>query len=545
MLAQEVPMEDVDRILYGEKEKSDSVESNYSTPNNSNQEQPEQRLLRQRGLKEFTLEKRPYYKRPVVQIGFVLLVGFPMTWFLLSIFNPGSNVQPEKAEADPLEQENEQLKSSLNKARQQIDDMNFSEALEAQSLELVKPVSAEPEPAPAPAPQKVAQPSRPVAQPVVYRQPQTVPVVQVQPAVVEPEVDPYEQWLAQAKRGYSASSLEKIPARPVVAAASGQPNPVSSTEEVPEVLSSPENSQAAVVPDSSATATATARVLTKNQTLFDDSRWRAVRNGKTLGNNAYLRSRFDRGRELLSNQAQLVGTRHNSESGVNSSTARGEELGTVGVVQNPVTPKVPEPNKLLDIGAYAEATLADGIAWTEASNRNRKYILYLEEGFENSGGIQVLPKGTRLIAQVTQVDRSGLFLMEVIEIVFDFNQPKLSVPAGTLEIVAEDGSPLKAKIKQKRGDDFWSNAGAIIAPGIEKALDNTDSLLVNDGDRSIIRANGNDNPLASGISGVAEGASTVFTERMRRARNQSVVSYFEFEGERTVRIRVNEDFLLP
>jgi len=149
-----------------------------------------------------------------------------------------------------------------------------------------------------------------------------------------------------------------------------------------------------------------------------------------------------------------------------------------------------------------------------------------------------------LIAKISEVSSAGLFFMEVTHIVKSFDEPKIPVPQGTLEIVSKDGSPLKAEVKQKGSSDFWTSAGAIIAPGIERALDDADSLLVDNDSYSVVSRN--DNPLTSGLSGVAEGASDVLSDRMRnRSNRNSVVPYFQFDGDQTVRIRVNEDFLLP
>ena len=432
--------------------------------------------------------------------------------------------------------------------------------MEAQEIELIKPVEEEPEPelepepkiAPAPVQQPPRPRPRPVAQPVVYRQPmRTAPVVVERRPIVEPveEIDPMARWLAQASRGYSVSSLEKVPYRSATRSSfnttpTNEPNQEIESQNLPSV---------AVVPSS--TQERESRLVTSPDNdrgeLYAQSRWQQIREQKTLLGDEQLKERLNRGQTILAERRQVIAKTNSRKSPppprqvVNPQTIATTEVAQVTAQRETVR------HRLLDIGSYAEADLADSIAWTQSeSSSNRKYILYLRAGFKNSGGIEVLPPKTRVIARITKVSRAGLFSMEVTHIIQSFESPKIVVPPGTLEIVSENGSPLKAEIKQKGSSDFWTSAGAIIAPGIEKAMDSVadsaESVLLNDGDRSIISTNGDSNPLASGISGVAEGASNVLSNRMRsRSNRNSIAPYFQFDGDQTVRIRVNEDFILP
>ncbi|CAA9571891.1 hypothetical protein AVDCRST_MAG81-1714 [uncultured Synechococcales cyanobacterium] len=209
------------------------------------------------------------------------------------------------------------------------------------------------------------------------------------------------------------------------------------------------------------------------------------------------------------------------------------------------------PNRLLDIGSSAEAILLNGIAWTSdgpEQTRNFKYLLRLESGFKNQLGIEVLPKGTSLIAQMTAKSDSGLFSLEVTDIIRGPNRQKVPVPNGALQVLAEDGSPLKADLEKKGGRRFFANAASILVPGIERAMDSVansaDSLILDDGDRSLIRSSGSSNPLASGISGLANGASRVVGERLDRSTTDTSVPYFKFPGGKAVRVFVNEDVQL-
>jgi hypothetical protein len=211
----------------------------------------------------------------------------------------------------------------------------------------------------------------------------------------------------------------------------------------------------------------------------------------------------------------------------------------------------PNPNRLLDIGSTAEAVLADSIAWTSdgpEQNQNLNYLLRLESGFKNQLGIEILPKGTTLIAQVSGKADSGLFSMEVTDVIRGPNRQKIPVPKGALQVVAEDGSPLKAGL-EKKGRRVLANAAAILAPGVERAMDSVansaERLILKDGDRSLIRSSSDDsNPVAAGISGLANGASKVVTERLEPPKTDTAVPYFKFPGGKTVRVYVNEDVQL-
>lgn len=204
----------------------------------------------------------------------------------------------------------------------------------------------------------------------------------------------------------------------------------------------------------------------------------------------------------------------------------------------------------LDIGSSAEAVLQNGVAWTQNSPQlNRKIVLRLSEGFKNSSGQQILPKGARLIAQVTEASGSGLFAMEITDILRGERGEKIPVPPGALQVMAEDGAPLKASLKRKGGRSFWSSFGSILAPGVEDAMDavagSADSLVLQEGDRSIIRTSGGDrNPLAAGISGIASGAATVFSDGLQDTPEDRALPYFQFDSGKSVRVFVNEDIPL-
>lgn len=546
MLLKDVPIEEVNRILYGE-DKTD--ENEKDSPRKQNE-----RLLKQKKLKSFKLEPIPYYKKPLVQITFVGLCGFPLIWMLMSAFTNGSSPKTEKVESLE-EKEKEELKTSLDEAQRRIQELTIAQALQTQETEVVLPEETEEEgekdeTAEMPKVVKSSAP-QPVAQQVVYRRttnerPKVTPR-RVEPEVIEekePEIDPMEEWLAQTQRSYSVSS------RLQAAKNREQSNPLVSLKP-PDRVKVASNIEVGIEDRVTEPQMEVAtRPINKQIELLDNNYLRKATREKTLWSDRELRSRLELGEQVEAPEVKLVAIDPSKLVTQNGELILRKEAKVKEAVQREIKPgNSKDINNLLDIGSFGLATFSEGIAWSEASSlNNRKYVLHLKEGFKNSADIEVLPKGTRLIAKITQIGRTGLFSMEVTQIISNLEEPIISVPSGTLEVIAKDGLPLRAKLKQTGSSDTLSNLGAIVAPGIEEAFDSladsADSLLLNDGDRSIVRSDGRRNPLASGLSGVANGASEVLKAQIDSRNNQSNsrISYFQFEGGQTVQIVVNENF---
>ena len=492
--------------------------------NNEENKKPEQRLLRERGLTTDTAENDPdldpappFYKRPLIQIAALVAVVAPFSWVLISSFGnstPQAPADSNEAEADATEERIQNLQNKLSEERQKNKNLTIEKGLQTQKIEVIPvepeqgPSQAQPASQPAPAPKApvpqaaptpvrapqpapprtVAAPApRPAPQPVVYTpapRPQPPPASQkvVKPQVEpEPDPEPIEQWLAQANRGHYIAQGD-VPYRTA-------PQPTAQT--VAYTAPSP-----------------------------------------TQGD---------------SSNSQLPTI--NVSPTIASTTSQSLPSAPTPSFNSPSLPSLDaDPSQILDIGSSVEAVLESSIAWTEQGvPPNRQYLLRLEEAFTNTEGVEVLPEGTRLIAQISETSNSGLFFMEVTAILD--NSERISVAPGVLQIASEDGSPLKADLKQKGGPGFWDNFGAIAAPGVERAFDSlsdsADSLTLSDGDRSVIRTSGGgDNPLAAGISGVASGASEVFSSQLENQRAERVVPYFQFKSGETVRIMVYDDLQL-
>lgn len=198
----------------------------------------------------------------------------------------------------------------------------------------------------------------------------------------------------------------------------------------------------------------------------------------------------------------------------------------------------------LDIGSVGRAELKNGIAWTQGGPAdNRKYLLTLNEPFHNTQGEEILPSGTRVIAEITNASGAGVFFMDVIQILTE--NGSYPITPGAMQIISHDGSPLKAELRKLEDNRFWQDFSAAVAPGVERAMgslaDSSESLVLQ-GSRSVITSsNGNSNPLAAGVSGVASGVSQVLTDRMRDKSQVQAVPYFWFPSGATVQIVVYDD----
>ncbi|MDJ0647136.1 MAG: hypothetical protein QNJ60_00380 [Xenococcaceae cyanobacterium MO_188.B19] len=557
---QEISLQEANEVLF------DGEEGMKSNEDSSDLKKSDERLLQQKIVQDFTLSSVPYYKKPSVKMGSIILIGCPLIWLVWSAFSTSPQAA-EKQEENPYSQENEQLLASLEEARQQLEEMNIQRSMAHQQkdIQLIEPVESAPakketesQQSPQPAPVRVArvtQPPRPAPRRQAVRRTPVVPVVQKE---IIPEIDPMTEWLAQADRGYSRTSFNKPNSETLVASSIPIPPPpttlIRSERHLPP-LSTVEPSTAETT---IAANTREIRRIPKTP-LLNESRLTSIRKQQSLFNDDQLRARLNRGGEILARGNDSLLTQafeFQKQIGENGSSTENSEVLIPQArsarrikrkkrTESEQTHSRSNSTKVLDIGSFAKATLVEGIAWTQESfNQDRKYILYLESGFENSRGIEVLPSGTRLIAQIERVSSSGLFTMKVTHIVKSFDEPKIPVPNGTLEILAKDGSPLQAKLKRKGNSDFLSDLGSVIAPGVERALDSgSSSLLVNDG-FSFSTSNNND-PLSSGLSGVAKGVGDLVRDRTRRNSNRSSsLSYFQFKGDRTVRVLVNDDFYL-
>lgn len=435
------------------------------------------------------LQEVPYYKRPLVQLLSVVGVGLPIIWLIMAAFKGGSapTMATSPVEADP---EKAQLVAALNQERARIQELELQNALYEQNLEVILPKpKSKPQPKPQPAPKKVATaapkpaPVQPKPQPV-YRAPAPRSQVKAAPApkpqpVPPPQIDPMQQWLAIADQGHYTTS---------------HVSPKSTPKLVSTAKSSWQQSQPS-----------------RDYPLLDDNQVVRALDNTPLLNNDELVARINGKTEptRITPQPKIV------------------SLSNAG-------------NNIIDIGSSGEAILESAVVWSTASRNQspKKYLLRLKEDFTNIPGKVVLPKDTRLIAQVRDYSNSGLLTMEITQILHQGR--KIEIAPGALAIEGKKGSPLKADLKQKGDSDFWANVGSIVAPGIERAVDSAgDTIVVQNG--SVYRSNSSRDPLASGAAGIADGVSRSLNRRIQRNQRESILDYFQLDAGKTVYLKAYED----
>lgn len=493
-------------------------ESDYSKFNQDRGKKKPESLNPQisRGFQE--LDPVVYYKNPIFQTFAVFMLGTPLVWLLWSAFSPpsqspNSNVEPA------VDNKKAKMQEALDKERAKNQALLTENALQEQRNQEIKVVTPDSTAEEAPkTTTKVSQPVQPkpiTTTPVKTIRPQSQPQPQqiistIEPKIVveqpEPKIDPMEKWLASANRGHYVTTAI---------------NRNTATDH---------------------------NVLKPSATLVSNNKYsqKPIENKYPLYADSILDKRLDSSAELY--DTDELRRRIKYSEGYPSSAS----LSTLA--NNPLLKLADQSHvsssdteKKLDIGSSVEAVFESSVVWTNESVRsqdNKKYLLRLKEGWKNNLEEEILPEGTRLIAEVTEFSSSGLLFMEVTEIIM--GTKKITIPSGAIQIESKNGSPLKAELKQKGNSDFASDLGSIVAPGIERAFDSlsnsADTLIFDDKDSSILRTrNSRENPLASGVSGAANGVSNVLNRRLQR-NDTSVSAYFQLDRGEQVRLIVYQDF---
>ncbi len=596
MVKTEQSMEEVNSLLFNDE--AEQVEQFDYRAQEAKEHKTEPRLLKQKGLSTELeeLETVPYHKRPRVQAAIMLALALPVGWFMVTAFSPQ---EPHNAQlqARPDDPENSLLKKSLVLERQRNQNLTIEKGLRAQKLEVVpvkakpsavpksQPISSPPKPisrassAPQPIyiPRRVPTPLPPraIPRPVAYSSAAIAAKPRISPAIskstssikqagAEPELSPMEQWLAAANAGhYVAAQGEDTAygseAQPVAYTRADQTDsyPMADAEEAntdqasgypsTETDSSTSN-QAASYPSAEPNSSSIEQAASYPSARANGSTAERAASYPPTGPDSSTSTRSSR--DIPTYEPLTPQGNASVQQPQTTASLPQQNQTPQSQAPNPVQSIPPNSNRLLDIGSTAEAVLADSIAWTsdrQAQNLNLNYLLRLESGFKNRLGAEILPQGSTLIAQVTGKADSGFFYMEVTQILQP-NGIKTPVPQGAVQILAEDGSPLKAGL-EKKGRRFLANAASILAPGVERAMDSiansAESLVLKDGNRSVISTSGkSSNPIASGIAGLANGASKVATEGLEPPKTDTAVSYFKFPGGKTVRVYVNQDVQL-
>ena len=123
------------------------------------------------------------------------------------------------------------------------------------------------------------------------------------------------------------------------------------------------------------------------------------------------------------------------------------------------------PSQQLMVGTTASAKLITPIVWAKRSTnstdknsqtptKGEKFIVQLTEPLSTESGLVSLPKGSQIVAQVTDIQKSGLVQLEATQVVIDSQEYVL--PPGAISIRGNSGQPLIASLWGDKGGEIAS-----------------------------------------------------------------------------------------
>lgn len=123
------------------------------------------------------------------------------------------------------------------------------------------------------------------------------------------------------------------------------------------------------------------------------------------------------------------------------------------------------PRRALQVGSMAQGQLVTPVIWApkaatvtvtpQARPEAQKFVIQLTEPLSDKDGFVALPQGTQLVAQVVDVNASGLAQLQVTQAVVDGQEYML--PPSAISIHGNEGQPLVAS--------KWGNKRPLIASG--------------------------------------------------------------------------------
>jgi hypothetical protein len=123
------------------------------------------------------------------------------------------------------------------------------------------------------------------------------------------------------------------------------------------------------------------------------------------------------------------------------------------------------PSQQLMVGTTASAKLVTPIVWgkrltnntdksSQTPTKGEKFIVQLTEPLSTESGFVSLPKGSQIVAQVTDIQKSGLVQLEATQVVIDSQEYVL--PPGAISIRGNSGQPLIASLWGDKGGEIAS-----------------------------------------------------------------------------------------
>jgi hypothetical protein len=206
-------------------------------------------------------------------------------------------------------------------------------------------------------------------------------------------------------------------------------------------------------------------------------------------------------------------------------------------------PSVSHGKSLMMIGTQASGELETAIAWAgKQTALNRKFLVRLTSPLQSNGTV-VIPDGTRLVGEISQVSNSGLLQMSVVSVIE--NDRERALPSGAILVLGKGGRPLRAQVETPDGGG--SNLAALALAGIAKAAEvanDSDEAFTFDSEAGSFSSTSSTD--TDYLSGAIQGASEEVLAQMERRNRQALEqargqeTLFILEPGTPVQLFVNE-----
>ncbi|RUS94177.1 hypothetical protein DSM106972_094360 [Dulcicalothrix desertica PCC 7102] len=221
------------------------------------------------------------------------------------------------------------------------------------------------------------------------------------------------------------------------------------------------------------------------------------------------------------------------------------------------------PIQQLTVGASASGKLTTPLVWGKNSNNNtnknsttetqaEKFIVELTDPLTTEDGFVTLPKGSQIIAQVDNIQKSGFVELQATQVVIDGKEYVL--PPGAISIRGNSGQPLMASKWGDKGGEIASRDAETFVVG---SLAKVGKVLNQPKEEQIFNSSGfggtttfssnrqsRTNILGAVLSGGFEQLTQQILERNQRARAsiQQQEQFWYVKAGTNVQVFINKSF---
>ncbi|BDA73809.1 hypothetical protein CAL7716_079750 [Calothrix sp. PCC 7716] len=218
------------------------------------------------------------------------------------------------------------------------------------------------------------------------------------------------------------------------------------------------------------------------------------------------------------------------------------------------------PVEQLTVGASASGKLTTPLIWGKNSNNNtdkkstqgEKFIVELTEPLTTEDGFITLPKGSQIIAQVDNIQKSGFVQLQATQVVIEGKEYVL--PAGAISIRGKSGQPLMASKWGDKGGEIASRDAETFVVGslakVGKVLNQPkeEQISTNSGFGGTTTFSSNRRGRTNILGAVLEGGFEPLTQQMlernqrARASIQQQEEVWYVKAGTNVQVFINKSF---